>query len=353
MLNRSVVLALNAIFFDSPRALHSALQHIHTPSDITDLMKTPFFTKTQRHRFSCFMEADTLSKCAASGIGMVFLGEIDYPRLLSELTDPPPVLFYKGDIKTVSGPLLGVVGPRRASAYGRQVCEQFCRTLAQEFTIVSGLALGIDTIAHRSALTAQKNTLAVLANGLDQVYPTSNQGIATSISRSGCLISEFPPGVPALKHHFPQRNRIVAGLCHGVFVIEASERSGALITARFAVESNREVFAVPGNVLHAASIGVHRLIQDGATLVHSPQDIIDCFEDSHSQQLSLTLPMSTRPSCPANHLPILTLIQSGLSDIDSLISHSGMPPSTVMISVTQLELLGLVHSENGCLSAVH
>src|SRR3989338_3984675 len=198
-----------------------------------------------------------------------------YPFLLKQISDPPPLLYVKGVLpKTQS--FLAVVGARRASAYGLEMTEFLCRELVQyDVTLVSGLAQGIDRKAHETALKHHSPTVAVLGNGLLVHYPLSHQSLQEKIASSGAVISEFPLTMPPLRHHFPRRNRIISGLSHGVLVVEASLRSGSLITARSALEQGRDVFAVPGNVMTPSSQGTHWLIQQGAKLVVKPQDILE------------------------------------------------------------------------------
>jgi DNA processing protein len=205
------------------------------------------------------------------------LNDPAYPGLLKEIYDPPPVLYTRGDLASAfAQPAIAIVGSRRCTAYGRQIAELLARELATRgITIVSGLARGIDTAAHRAALDAGGKTVAVLGNGLDIVYPSENRALAGEIIAQGALASELPFGTPPLPQNFPFRNRIIAGLCLGVIIVEAAERSGSLITARLATEQNREVFAVPGNITSANSFGPNYLIKDGAKLVQSWRDVVE------------------------------------------------------------------------------
>src|SRR5260221_13488329 len=202
-----------------------------------------------------------------------------YPTLLKEIDHTPPVLYIAGTLSEADRFALAVVGTRKASVYGRQVTERFATELAKgEVTVVSGLALGIDTIAHTAALDAGGRTVAVMGNGLDLIYPSSNHNLARRIVESGqgALVTEFPLGVKPDGKNFPARNRIISGLSLGVLVTEAPQPSGSLITANFALEQGREVFAVPGNILSSGSAGVNKLIQDGgARLVTNINDILE------------------------------------------------------------------------------
>lgn len=198
-----------------------------------------------------------------------------YPPLLKEVPHPPPILFVKGQVSTLHSTQLAVVGSRRATASGLQIAKQWSRALAARgITITSGLALGIDGAAHQGALSTGK-TIAVLAHGLNQIYPRAHQALAEEIVASGgALVSEFPIGVSPLKHHFPRRNRLISGLSQGTLVVEAALRSGSLVTARHALEQNREVFAIPGSIHSPLSKGGHALIKQGAKLVESLEDIL-------------------------------------------------------------------------------
>ena len=198
---------------------------------------------------------------------------------LREIADPPRLLFVAGDPACLALDSVAVVGSRRPSSYGLRAALCFSRALAERgYSVVSGLARGIDAAAHRAALSANGRTTAVLAHGMDRVYPSANSGLAQEIvSRGGCLVSEYPPGVPPLRHHFPARNRLVSALSLGVVVVEAKPRSGSLITARCALDQNREVFVVPGAFDDAGYEGSHRLIQQGAKLVTSLGDLEEEF----------------------------------------------------------------------------
>ncbi len=203
-----------------------------------------------------------------------------YPKRLLELHDPPLILFVRGDWHRLSDDQIAIVGSRRASAGGMSSAGTFAADLAAcGFTVTSGLALGIDGAAHRGALSAGGQTIAVQAIGAGAVYPRRHERLAQQISQSGCLVTEYPPGIPALAYHFPSRNRIVTGLSRGVLVVEAAEASGSLISARLAMEQGREVFAVPGSILSKQSEGCHKLIRQGAKLAANVADILEEFHD--------------------------------------------------------------------------
>lgn len=267
-----------------------------------------------------------------------------YPPLLREIEDAPPVLYMYGKLTEADHFALAVVGTRNSSAYGRQVTERLVTDLAKgQVTIVSGLALGIDTIAHTTALDAGGRTIAVLACGLDTIYPSSNKGLAKRIieSRQGVLLTEYPLGVQPDAGNFPARNRIISGLSQGVIVVEAPERSGALITVEKALKQGREVFAVPGNITSSKSVGTNRLIQDGAHPVTKSEDIL-------SQLNLFTIPqqIEMRMALPENaeEAKLLALLSHEPRHIDDLIREGDLPAMQVTSTLTMMELKGMIKS---------
>lgn len=199
-----------------------------------------------------------------------------YPSLLRTIPQPPLLLFYKGRLDLLQRPMIGFVGARDASDYGRRLVEYFVPKLVQEnFTIVSGLAKGIDSYSHHATIQSEGYTIGVVGTGVDRCYPREVYPIYAEMGENHLILSEYPNGTEPKKYHFPMRNRIIAGICQGVCVIEAKERSGSLITAQLALESGREVFAFPGDVLNGRSTGCHRMIQDGAKCVITLQDILE------------------------------------------------------------------------------
>jgi len=276
----------------------------------------------------------------------------DYPRLLREIPDPPAALFVMGKRELLSQPQLAVVGSRNASAAGRENAQAFARELAQAGLVITrGLALGIDGAAHRGALDAGAATLAVTGNGLDRVYPARHRDLAHTIASQGALVSEFPPGTPPRPENFPIRNRIVSGLALGVLVVEAAERSGALITARLASEQGREVFAIPGSIHSPLSRGCHRLIRQGAKLVETARDILEEL----GPLARLVIPSDEQTdSAPtlADMLPesarrVLDCLGHDPLTIDTLVQRSGLTADTVSSMLLVLELQGLVASGAG------
>jgi len=262
-----------------------------------------------------------------------------YPARLKEIYDYPPVLYVRGNLMPKDGPYLAVVGTRKPTVYGRQVTEEVVADLVQSnITIVSGLARGIDSIAHRTALDNRGETIAVLASGLDIVYPADNVKLAQAIMEHGALISEYPLGVKPKAENFPRRNRIMSGLSLGVLVIEAGERSGALITAHQALEQNRDVFAIPGSVLSPNSRGTNHLIQEGAKLVCNYNDILEELNlTAMAQQLEI------KEFLPANEKEsqVLNQLTSEPNHIDEICRRSGLTMPEVSSTLAMLELKGL------------
>ncbi|MGH2495885.1 MAG: DNA-processing protein DprA [Ktedonobacteraceae bacterium] len=265
-----------------------------------------------------------------------------YPPLLREVNDAPPTLYLYGKLTEADRFALAVVGTRNSSTYGQQVTQRMVTELAKgEVTIVSGLALGIDTIAHTAALDAGGRTIAVLASGLDIIYPPDNRKLAHRIVESGqgVLVSEYPPGLQPDGKNFPARNRIISGLALGVLVVEAPERSGALITAGFALKQGRDVFAIPGSILSSRSAGVNKLIQDGAHSVMSVRDIIEAlnlFMIPHQIEMQAVLPDN------AEEKQLLDLLSHDPLHIDDLIRESDLPTHDVIAVLTMMELKGMI-----------
>ena len=226
-------------------------------------------------------------KLAGSGTMLVPMASREYPPELREIYDPPPMLFARGRVELLQNLIIGVVGTRRPTPYGTQVATRLSRDLAQAgLTIASGMARGIDTAAHKAALEAGGNTIAVFGCGVDQVYPAENRKLAEQIMEQGLAISEFPMGEPAYPQNFPVRNRIISGMSAGVLVVEGGEYSGSAITAKLAAEQNREIFAVPGNITSKQSWGPNLLIKQGAKLVQEWNDVVSELKTSDRRRLS-------------------------------------------------------------------
>ncbi|MBI2869874.1 MAG: DNA-protecting protein DprA [Chloroflexi bacterium] len=290
-----------------------------------------------RPRISLDEEAAKLERHDIKALGY---RDADYPRRLKEIYDYPPVIYVKGSLQPEDDWCLSVVGTRRATVYGRQVTEEIVTDLARSrITIASGLARGIDSVAHQSALAAGGRTIAVFACGLDIVYPAENIGLARSVMENGALVSEYAPGTKPRAEYFPRRNRIISGLSMGVLAVEADETSGAIITAHLALEQNREVFAVPGSILSPASRGTNRLIQEGAKLVREYTDILEELNltaVARQMEMREIVPASDDEACLLRHLGAQPV------HIDEVCHTSGLPVATVSSTLAMLELKGLV-----------
>jgi DNA processing protein len=286
-------------------------------------------------------ELDQIEK---QGISFVTIQDERFPRNLKEIYDPPPFLYVKGELREDDNLSLAVVGSRNASPYGKEMTKRLSQTLTERgFTIVSGLARGIDTCAHKGALEGRGRTLAVLGSGIDLIYPWENKGLAEEITLHGAMVSEFPFGTQPEAINFPPRNRIISGLSLGTVIVEASFRSGSLITARMALEQGREVFAVPGNVDSPWSKGTNRLIKEGAKLIMDPNDII---EEVLPQYKAPVTSGQGKPPEKMGLTPegqkIFDLLDSNPLHIDHLIQHSGLRPNQVSSLLLELELKELV-----------
>jgi DNA processing protein len=288
---------------------------------------------------------DELEKLERYKVRAITENDPAYPARLKEIYDCPPLLYVMGTLVPEDEWAIAVVGTRRASIYGRQVAEETVADLARNrITIISGLAKGIDSIAHRTALAVGGRTIAITGCGLDIVYPSEHVTLAQKITEQGALISEFPLGTRPKAEHFPLRNRIMSGMSLGVLVIEAGERSGATITAHRAVEQNREVFAVPGSIFSPVSKGTNRLIQEGAKLVRNCADVLE--------ELNITVLPKQRE---IREIVLATDIESQLLGclskeaihIDDLCRHSGLPIAAVSSTLTMLELRGLAKQVGG------
>lgn len=297
-----------------------------------------------------FDSAAELGKCRDRGVKLIPLADPAYPALLSQIHDPPLLLYVKGDLSSRDSNALAVVGSRNATFYGLTQARRFSFDLASAgFTIVSGMALGIDRAAHEGALNMTGGrTLAVLGCGIDVVYPEKNRDLGERITPRGALITEFPLGTRPLAHHFPLRNRIISGLSLGVLVVEAHSRSGSLITASSALEQGREVFAVPGRIDQLTSRGTHSLIKEGAFLSDSPQDIIQFMASQLSLQQGTSKPAEDPPQdtasgergTPAD--PISAALASGAETYDEILQLTGLPPAALLAELGLREIRGWI-----------
>lgn len=284
--------------------------------------------------------AKEVARVRRAGCTAITWDDPAYPEGLRRIDRSPPVLFVRGTLVEQDALAVAVVGTRHASTYGREVAHTLGVELARNgVTVVSGLALGVDTVAHRAALEAGGRTLAVLGSGVDQIYPMQNRSLGEVIVENGALVSDYALGTRPEARNFPPRNRIISGLSRAVVIVEAGERSGALITAEFAAEQGRELFAVPGSILNAGSAGCNNLIREGATPLLSVDDLLD--------QLNLerqTAQIAARTAIPAEpqEAGMLAHLTFEPRHVDEIVRASGLPPASVSSLLAIMELKGLV-----------
>ena len=296
-----------------------------------------------------------LARCREHGVTVVMEPDPSYPGPLRQIHDPPGVLFVRGELKPDDALSIAIVGTRHATPYGLRQAERLAGSLARAgLTITSGLARGIDAAAHRGALAAGGRTVAVLGSGVMNIYPPEHNELAEQVAEHGAVVSESPPLFEPLAGSFPQRNRLISGLSLGVIVIEAGERSGALITARHAMEQGRDVFAVPGSVESRTSRGCHRLIRDGAKLVESADDVLE--------ELGPLFEPAPRDEAPTVHHPaelqlneieqkVLATIATEPTAVDHIVAQSGLPVPQVLSTLSVLEMRHLVRRLSGTMVA--
>ena len=291
--------------------------------------------------------------CRNTGIATVSWEDKSYPDQLRSLDDPPILLYYRGKLDRLKAPSVAIVGARRATRYGKKTAERLARFLADRgIVVVSGLAIGVDAAAHRGAID-EGLTIAVLAGGLDRIYPAANAPLGRKIAADGLMLGENPPGTPTLPHFFPIRNRIVTGLCDATIVVEAGERSGSLVSARWAMEQGREVVAVPGPIDSPTSAGTNRLIRDGCRPLVEIAELGEILGLPQIGPESLEGKTSKSQSGSGLRDPIqetiLIAIRSEPKHIDELVSACRLDEAVVMEKLTRLELSGLVERlGNGC-----
>ena len=325
---------LQSYFGDLERAWHASADALKSAG--LDARATETLLAT---RGTISLDAE-LEKLEQYNVEAISVDDPQYPPRLREIYDYPPLIYVRGTLIPEDECALGVVGTRRPSLYGKQVAEEITTGLARNgITIVSGLAAGIDSIAHRAALQAGTRTIAVAGCGLDIVYPSNHVALARQIMEHGALVSEFPLGTRPKAEHFPQRNRIISGMSLGIIVVEAGERSGALLTANRAIDQNREVFAIPGSIYSHNSSGTNRLIQEGAKLVSNCADILEELNlNIVARQMELPAPVPATDT----EAQLLGHLSKQAIHVDDLCRCSGLPAATVAGTLAMLELKGLV-----------
>lgn len=361
-------LALTRIEGLGIRGCHKLIGHFGSPqaaymASLTELESCGVPARVAQAIFAQAALSDAekeIEKIAKSDCQVIVYDSDDYPPILKQLPDAPLLLYVRGDAKLLSNYGIAMVGTRRPSAYGSSVAHRLAHDLAQrQLVVVSGLARGVDSAAHRGALEARGKTVAVLGSGLDVMYPRENKHLAEEIAKSGAVISEFPLGTGPTPENFPIRNRIISGLSLGVVVVEAAEYSGSLITARLALEQNREVFAVPGNITSAQSFGPNHLIKQGAKLVDQWMDVIEEFPAE--VRMRLLPPEEELESSPIGTPPSLfeaslTPDQKAVFEIlradqaifvDEIASAAHVPSRRVLGTLLELEMNGLIRQLPG------
>jgi DNA processing protein len=283
----------------------------------------------------------TLSWIAEPGHALVAWDDADYPRALLTISDPPPAFYYCGRQELLNRPSIAIVGSRNATPQGMDNAGSFAAALSGAgFTIISGLALGIDAAAHRGGLSAGGSSVAVIGTGPDRIYPAANRDLGHRLAAEGGLLSEFPLGTPPLPANFPRRNRLLSGLSRGVLVVEATLASGSLITARFAAEQGREVFAIPGSIHSPFSKGSHRLIKEGAKLVETAQDVLEELGG-----IACAGPVAARTAAPdiqGDAGRVLDALGHDPAGVDVLTARTGLAAGAVSVALVELELAGRI-----------
>ena len=288
---------------------------------------------------------DFVAKTEKAGIRILTWQDDEYPAHLKEIDQPPPVLYLSGEITPEDSWSVAIVGTRAVTPYGRQVTEELATTLSQHgVTIVSGLARGVDAVAHSAALKAGGRTLAVLGSGVDKIYPPEHRQMAEKISANGAVISDYAPGTPPESANFPPRNRIISGLSMAIVVVEAGDTSGALITAEFAAEQGRDVFALPGNIYAPQSKGTNRLLRNGAKTLLSPKDVLEALDLTRNVERR-----EIRKAIPADTTEAALLDTLGPEPIhvDEIRNRTGLPIEKVSSALTMMELKGMVRQVGG------
>jgi DNA processing protein len=298
-------------------------------------------------------EADAqIESCRKSGVSVLIQADGDYPAYLKEIFAPPPVLYVRGDLSALRGHALAIVGTRKPTPYGVSCARKLSAELCKSAVIVSGLAVGVDTAAHERCLELGGKTVAVLGNGIDRVYPPENKELAKRVCERGAIVSEFPPGTIPEAYNFPRRNRVISGVSCGVIVVEAGEKSGALITANYALEQNRVVFAVPGPIDSPMSAGTFKLIKDGAVPVRSAADVFEHISAVTFAPMLTAPPQSIRSETPPVALPeneaaVWDVLSNEPQRVDTISEASGVDIPHLLAILLNLELKGFAAQIGG------
>ena len=337
------------------------IQHFETIDNIflasdKDLIESGLKTETIRfirNPDQSLLQRD-LTYLKGSQSNIIVWTDDRYPYLLKQIADPPLLLYVNGNPEVLKNRQLAIVGTRRPTPSGRKISHDFAKALASRgLTITSGLAIGVDSMAHQGALAAKAPTIAVLGNGVDNIYPLRNQKLAEEITAYGAIVSEFPPSTPPLSHHFPKRNRLISGLSIGTLVVEAAQKSGSLITAMLALDQGRDVFAVPGSILNPVSKGCNSLIKEGARLVESVEDIVSEMNLFSTESMSFEndenaiADVKEHKNFTEKQLSILNFIDYEPISIDQLVARSGLTAEELSSMLLEIELAGHVQTDLG------
>ncbi|MFK8069089.1 MAG: DNA-processing protein DprA [Gammaproteobacteria bacterium] len=356
-------LALNRIKGFGPKRILALLEKFESPKQVFNApaaeLKHAGLTSTAVNQIKNAdhqLEEDMGWLDAHSRHHIITLHDYRYPSLLKELNDPPILLYVNGDPELLTKPQLSIVGSRSATPGGLQIAREFAQSLSSAgLAVTSGLALGVDAAAHEGALVAYGKTIAVLGTGPDRIYPARHLKLAEQIVETGTIVSEFVPGTTPRKENFPRRNRVISGLSLGTLVVEAAKQSGSLITARFALEQGKEVFAIPGSIRNPQTKGCHALIREGAKLVESVEDIIEDLGPLYGASISdQTVTQANAPSIPKDDLTLQgdqKRLMEGLGydpiSVDEIVGQTGLTASNVSSILLALEIEGYVESQPG------
>ena len=352
--------ALNCFSKFGPSRLNKLWAYFSTPrqafeADLQEFKKAGIEEKTAQEFITFRQKIDPeneFKKIEREDIKIATFRDEEYPQLLWEIHDPPPILYYKGNLKISQNPGVAVVGSRKCTGYSKQVAEHILSPFLRahpEIAIISGLALGVDTLAHASALENKTPTVAILGSGIAEknIFPSQNQGLARKIIEAGgAVTSEFPPNYPAFKYNFPQRNRIISGLARAVLVVEAQKRSGAWITAQYGLEQDREVVAVPGNIFSPASQGTNKLIRCGAHPVTSKQDLEEILNLTPESNSSTNNNTPSEPTDPTEK-QIFQCLNHSPVHINYIAQESGLDITTINSKLSLMEIKGAVKNVGG------
>lgn len=329
-------------FFGEPEKIWNAT--------LTELKASGAGEKLAEKIFECRTQINPeveWGKIMRYNIRIITLNDIDYPKLLKEIHNPPYLLYARGELSALSSPMISVIGSRKYTSYGSQAASALAKDLTNVgLTIVSGMAIGIDTLAHHAALSAGGKTIAVLGSSIDDphIYPRVNFNLSKEIMNNGCLLSDYPVETPALAGNFPPRNRIIAGMSFGTLVIEAGEQSGTLITARMALEYGREVFSVPGSIFSAQSVGTHELIKKGAKLVNNVKDILEELQWNNKKGV-----IPSEPKIPSSkeEESLLRILSHEPIHIDKMCQLSKLGAAQASPTLSIMEMKGWVKNIGG------